>query len=621
MRKESKNNNLNLNSPNKLTRNLLFLFLTLVGSLLTTNFFVPVLAQSNTQNNGLELLPRVANKNKVRIDGSIKLLMINRNLKNSFEQLFPGAQVEIGTSGNDAAIKSLLNGKIDVAAIARGLTPAEKARGLEQVRISREKIAVVVGVDNPFQGGLTIGEFTRIFRGEITNWSQVGGPSMGIRFIDRSVTSETRRSLGGYPVFNFPEFNTNSDKYITISQDKTAEIIQQLGRDGISYAIVSQVKTVPQVRILKIQGTYPDHSKYPFSLPLVYAYRRNSDPMVVNFVDLATTQVGKKAISKAKEEEEMSAVAAMTLPNRAQNPTSGSESLAPIYSQNALLSNSVPSDSSSVTNNGNNGNYFSYVSRLFSNVVQNRKYAGILIGLFFLLITVTFLLWLLMRKKSPRKKNLVAGGISGSSKRAKGRIREKTDNNINEDLLNYSDTNNSEEHPELYENNSYLSEEVIVSDPDVFDQAVGLDFGELVWDMEAPVAVVNNPAPPVIENHIPPNDSQLGTDSSIVFVPQSAKWAYVHWYISESDRQLAKQRGGSILAIRLYDVTNLDLSVQSPPLVKEYECEESGSDYYLAIPRTHHEYMTEVGYLTNDHQWLKMARSQTIWTYNLPDRV
>ncbi|MBA4464498.1 DUF4912 domain-containing protein, partial [Cylindrospermopsis raciborskii CS-506_A] len=96
--------------------------------------------------------------------------------------------------------------------------------------------------------------------------------------------------------------------------------------------------------------------------------------------------------------------------------------------------------------------------------------------------------------------------------------------------------------------------------------------------------------------------------------------AYVHWYISESDRQLAKQRGGNILAIRLYDVTNLDLSVQSPPLVKEYECEESGSDYYLAIPRTHHEYMTEIGYLTDDHQWLNMARSQTIWTYNLPDK-
>ncbi len=379
MRKESKNNNLNLNSPNKITRNLLLLFLILGGSLLTTNLFAPALAQSNTENNGLELLPKVANKNKVRIDGSIKLLMINQKLKNSFQELFPDTQVEIGTSGNDAAIKSLLNGQIDVAAIARGLTPAEKAQGLEQVRLTREKIAVVVGVDNPFQGGLTIGEFTRIFRGEITNWSEVGGPPTAIRFIDRSVTSETRRSLGGYPVFNFPEFTSNNDKYLTVSRDKTTEIIQQLGKDGISYAIVSQVKTVPQVRILKIQGTYPDHSKYPFSLPLVYAYKRNSDPIVVNFVDLATTQVGKKAISKAKEEE-MSAVA--TLPNTAQNSTPASESLAPIYSQNALLSNVSPER--------NNDNYFGYASRLFSGVVGNRKLLGLLIGLCFLVMVITF---------------------------------------------------------------------------------------------------------------------------------------------------------------------------------------------------------------------------------------
>ncbi|MCZ2202594.1 MAG: DUF4912 domain-containing protein [Cylindrospermopsis raciborskii PAMP2012] len=572
--------------------------------MLTTNLFAPALAQSNTENNGLELLPKVANKNKVRIDGSIKLLMINQKLKNSFQELFPDTQVEIGTSGNDAAIKSLLNGQIDVAAIARGLTPAEKAQGLEQVRLTREKIAVVVGVDNPFQGGLTIGEFTRIFRGEITNWSEVGGPPTAIRFIDRSVTSETRRSLGGYPVFNFPEFTSNNDKYLTVSRDKTTEIIQQLGKDGISYAIVSQVKTVPQVRILKIQGTYPDHSKYPFSLPLVYAYKRNSDPIVVNFVDLATTQVGKKAISKAKEEE-MSAVA--TLPNTAQNSTPASESLAPIYSQNALLSNVSPER--------NNDNYFGYASRLFSGVVGNRKLLGLLIGLCFLVMVITFLLWLLMGRKSRRKKNLVAGGVSDSSKRAKRRILKETDNNSNEDLPNYSP------HPDM---------EQVASDSDVFDQAVGLDFGELVWDIEAPVPVINTPdspespiltpPPPVTENHIPPNNSQIGTGSSIVFIPRSAKWAYVHWYISESDRQLAKQRGGNILAIRLYDVTNLDLSVQSPPLVKEYECEESGSDYYLAIPRTHHEYITEIGYLTNDHQWLNIARSQTIWTYNLPDR-
>ncbi|MEE6163213.1 MULTISPECIES: substrate-binding domain-containing protein [Cylindrospermopsis] len=556
--------------------------------MLTTNLFAPALAQSNTESNGLELLPRVANKNKVRIDGSIKLLMINQKLKNSFQELFPHTQVEIGTSGNEAAIKSLLDGQIDVAAIARGLTPAEKAQGLEQVRLTREKIAVVVGVDNPFQGGLTIGEFTRIFRGKITNWSQVGGPPMAIRFIDRSVTSETRRSLGGYPVFNFPELTSNSDKYLTVIRDKTTEIIQQLGKDGISYAIVSQVKTVPQVRILKIQGTYPDHSKYPFSLPLVYAYKRNSDPTVVNFVDLATTQVGKKAISKAKEEE-MSAVA--TLPNTAQNSTPGSESLVPIYSQNALLSTSVSPDAST---SRNNGNYFGYASRLFSGVVGNRKLLGLLIGLCFLVIFLTFLLWLLMGRKSRRKKNLVAGGI-------------------NELETSYPNT-----------------EEVIGNDSDVFDQAVGLDFGELVWDIEAPVSVINTldspespiltPSAPVVENHIPPNTSQIGTGSSITFVPRSAKWAYVHWYISESDRQLAKQRGGNILAIRLYDVTNLDLSVQSPPLVKEYECEESGSDYYLAIPRTHHEYMTEIGYLTDDHQWLNMARSQTIWTYNLPDK-
>ncbi|MFM8005925.1 MAG: DUF4912 domain-containing protein, partial [Dolichospermum sp.] len=72
------------------------------------------------------------------------------------------------------------------------------------------------------------------------------------------------------------------------------------------------------------------------------------------------------------------------------------------------------------------------------------------------------------------------------------------------------------------------------------------------------------------------------------------------------------------LAIRLYDVTNLDLSYQSPQLVQQYECETAIHDCYIPIPQGERDYMTEIGYLINDHQWLCLALSGTVHVFISP---
>lgn len=136
----------------------------------------PILAQSKSQSPSFALPQTVQNGTTVRIDGSSSLSPINQSLKDNFEKQFSGTKVDVAANGTDRALKELLDGKIDIVAMGRGLTPAEKAQGLQQVRLHREKIAIVVSTDNPFKGSLTSKQFARIFRGQITNWSQVGGP-------------------------------------------------------------------------------------------------------------------------------------------------------------------------------------------------------------------------------------------------------------------------------------------------------------------------------------------------------------------------------------------------------------------------------------------------------------
>ncbi len=240
----------------------------------------------------------------VRIDGSPTMLPINRALKKYYEQEVAGSEVTIDASGTEAAIEKLIDGEIDLAAIARPLTRTEKLQGLKEIPISLEKIAVIVGKNNPFDGVLTVEQFAQIFRGEITDWSEVGGEPGAIRFIDRPLDSDTRLALGKYGIVQNTEVALG-DNVVWLEKDDTAEVIRLLGKDGISYAIASQLTNQTKARPVKIgvlQETLPEDAIYPYTVPRGYAYRDGSTA-IASFLGLAQGETGQSAIAAAKLEE------------------------------------------------------------------------------------------------------------------------------------------------------------------------------------------------------------------------------------------------------------------------------------------------------------------------------
>lgn len=223
----------------------------------------------------------------VRIDGSNSMAAINQTLKQKFEAQFPDTKVEAADQGTEAALQALREDRVDLVALARPLTPAERAEGLVQTPLTRRKIAIVVGAQNPFPGDLTGEQFAQIFRGEITNWSAVGGPNKSIRVLDRPA-SDTRQALQSYPIFQSAPFQTGATG-TSINDENIDAVIRQLGDDGISYAIVDQVVNQPDVRILSIYGTLPTEPNYAFSQSVTYVYKGpNPNPAVQAFLGYAT---------------------------------------------------------------------------------------------------------------------------------------------------------------------------------------------------------------------------------------------------------------------------------------------------------------------------------------------
>jgi phosphate transport system substrate-binding protein len=272
--------------------------------IVTTFFFSPlVVAQSPSPEPSFPLPQAVPTGTNLNIDGSSSMARINDNLKQKYEQQYPGTKVNITTNGTNAAIKALLDEKtVDLAAIGRGLTPQEQSKGLEQFRLRREKIGIVVGEKNPFKGNLTNQQFAKIFRGEITDWSQLGGAKGKIRFIDRPGDSDTREALRNYPSFQSAKFATGANA-TQLKQDDTALLVKELGKDGIGYAIANQISQVPGLRVLKLHQTLPDNPKYPFSQPLVYVFKKNPAAPVASFLGFAGAEPGKIAVEAARTAE------------------------------------------------------------------------------------------------------------------------------------------------------------------------------------------------------------------------------------------------------------------------------------------------------------------------------
>lgn len=232
----------------------------------------PLLAQSSAPDAVLAAPTTRSGGTTVKIDGSSSMVVTNQAFEQRLKKQSPSTEVKTEYQGSDAALQSLLDEKIDLASVGRPLTAQEKAKGLVAVPQTRHKIAIIVGSENPFTGDLTFEQFAKIFWGEITNWSEVGGPPSPIQVIDRPDTSDTRRAFQTYSVFEQTPFKA-AVSAVKLPQDDTEATIKVLGTRGIGYAIADQVTDKPGVRIVPMHKTLPSDPRYPYSQPLAYVYK------------------------------------------------------------------------------------------------------------------------------------------------------------------------------------------------------------------------------------------------------------------------------------------------------------------------------------------------------------
>ncbi|NJM95222.1 MAG: hypothetical protein HC792_02095, partial [Acaryochloridaceae cyanobacterium CSU_5_19] len=264
-----------------------------------------------------------------------------------------GNNIIITPQPPDAALERLQEGQTDLVALSRLLTAEEKEQGFIQIPVTREKIAIVVGGDNGFARSLTIEQVVQIFQGKITDWSEIGGTPGPIRVIHRPVASNLQGTLQTYDFFNQAPLEAGG-KILELDKDDVDTLAQELGTDGISYALFSQVLNTGRLRSVAMYNTLPDNPSYPFSQPFSYVYHGTPNASVQQFLEFVTSEPGQVAIATSKSQPTLTSD---TDPNSADpnNSSGSSSSSSPSTDNSGSQSNQPSAQDSSTTPNSNTG--------------------------------------------------------------------------------------------------------------------------------------------------------------------------------------------------------------------------------------------------------------------------
>jgi ABC-type phosphate transport system substrate-binding protein len=249
----------------------------------------------------------------ITLQGSNPTIPTDRAVQVAFHQAFPNTVIALQNSSS-GSLQDLLEGKVDIVAIARPLSDAEKKLRLAALPIRQEAIALIVSIDHPLRRSLTQNQVKAIFSGQITNWSAVRGENLPIKVIQRPTTSPTRSLfqtlvMGGQVIA--PLRNST-----TLERDGTVLTIRALGNNGISYALYDQVSQQSKVRIVPIDGLVPEAENYPYRQTVYYVYLNPPSPKVQAFLGYVTSSQGQAAI----EREQFNAQVAIASPPAPSSP-------------------------------------------------------------------------------------------------------------------------------------------------------------------------------------------------------------------------------------------------------------------------------------------------------------
>ncbi len=245
---------------------------------------------STTENTGAEdnTGDTTALSGTVNTDGSTSMKDVMGVLIETYGEIQKDVTVNYSGTGSGAGIEAVLAGNVDIGLSSRALKPEEEEKGAVGHTVALDGVAIVV---NPASGveDLSVEQIAQIFKGEITNWSELGGEDAEIAVLGREDGSGTRSA--------FEEIvGVDGECKYTNEYSSTGDVIGNVASNpnAIGYASLSAVdETVKAVKVGGVEcseATIKDGS-YEIQRPFLMVTLEGAElsPAAEDFLSYATS--------------------------------------------------------------------------------------------------------------------------------------------------------------------------------------------------------------------------------------------------------------------------------------------------------------------------------------------
>ena len=234
----------------------------------------------------------------VATDGSTSMEKVIGALGEAFMEENSDISFTYNPTGSGTGITAVLEGRCDIGLSSRNLKPEEESAGLKATVLAYDGIAVIVNPNNPVSD-LDVETIAKIYTGEITNWSELGGTDGEIVLIGREAGSGTRDGFesitGTEDVCKYrQELTSTGDVITTVSHNPNA----------IGYASVASIKD--SVKAVTVNGVAPTNESikdgsYVIQRPFVMVTKADSElsESAQKFFDFALSPEAEEIIIAA----------------------------------------------------------------------------------------------------------------------------------------------------------------------------------------------------------------------------------------------------------------------------------------------------------------------------------
>lgn len=237
---------------------------------------------------------------KIQIAGSTSVQPLSEELAKAFMAKKPNVRIDIAGGGSGAGIKAATDGTADIGASSRELKAEEKK--VKEFVIALDGIAVVVHKDNKVDD-LKKDDIKKIFLGEITDWSKVGGDNGPIHVITRESGSGTRgafeeivlgKDAAGQQLTVFDKANV---------QNSTGAIRTAVASDKNAIGFISLGSLDSSVKAVKFDGVEATIANvkantYKLSRPFLYMTKQEPAGEVKAFIDWVLSTEGQEIVKE-----------------------------------------------------------------------------------------------------------------------------------------------------------------------------------------------------------------------------------------------------------------------------------------------------------------------------------